>query len=65
MIAFIVGVLILWCLIALLGHMSSSARRQRAMLDELSRTRREAEAKELAERGDPRNAWQKFFNWDI
>jgi hypothetical protein len=25
----------------------------------------QAEAKEIAEHGDPRNAWKKFFNWDI
>ena len=55
MITFIFGLWILLLLLVAIGHISASARRQRAILHELERPRREALAKI-----DTRNGWQRF-----
>jgi hypothetical protein len=64
MIALLFVLLILIAILAVLGHMSASARRQDAILRELQRPRSEARKKWLAE-NDTRNAWQRFFDWEI
>jgi hypothetical protein len=56
MIVFLIGFLIL---VAFFWHIGASASRQRKILNEL---RRQGDEKYIAEHGDPRNEFQKFFN---